>query len=407
MEYHSPAVQAGRPKTDWMSIFQLVFSLAVFFCLAVIGLVSKIGKNYFLSNNLTKSMAPSLGAMLDLFAWASLLLGLFAFVSIIASARKIDEKSMPNWMQSQMLVVYGLIFIWFIIFLTGSRIFKVAGYAETFMPLFSAMGIFIAGLVFMRVGIGRAWGRSPQRSSGLLTFGFAFTTPLILIAESSALVLAGSVFGLSMLRDPRMQNILKDFPILLYSLQENAVEAQKMLADLASQPAAIAFVILLFVFLMPLIEELLKTFGVLLLKGRNLSPSDGLVAGIASGAGFGLLEGFLFAVQLGQGASPEMWVFFMLGRSAALLMHIFNGALNGWALLDYWQDRKLTRLIGIFLLTLFLHGLWNGLAISSALKLMDPKISGALLAFTFLSVFIAYILFTRKIYHHSIEKSYG
>ena len=380
-----------------MSILQLVFSVVVAFFTLLPALALLVVKPALAGNAVVKSMGQDLNPAIDLLAYTGLVLAAFALVSLISSARKVDRIAPPAWMRSRMTWIYGLIALLPALLLIGWQTFNQRAMADRLMPLFTVLGISASALFLLRLGIGSLWGKSPQRSSGLFTLSLGFTTPLIMIVEVIAMGLLMLGFVSSVAMNPELQKIMQDLPGLLETLQSDPQAAENLLKPLIANPSVIFIVILTFAVIMPLIEELLKTFGVQLLKGRGLSPADGMVAGMMSGAGFGLLEGLLFGLQAMPGIEPEKWAGFLLGRSAALLLHIFTGALNGWALVHSWQGRKTFRLIAAFLLTLVMHGAWNYLAVAGGLQLLDTNLATYLLVGLFLALFVAYNLFTRSV----------
>ncbi|HZK16809.1 MAG TPA: PrsW family glutamic-type intramembrane protease, partial [Anaerolineaceae bacterium] len=115
------------------------------------------------------------------------------------------------------------------------------------------------------------------------------------------------------------------------------------------------------------------------LLGLNISPGEGYVAGMMSGAGFALLEGMLFAAQTAMTPGGD-WVYFLVGRLGGTLIHIFNGALIGWALAKSWQNRKFTRALVIYLLTFIIHGMWNLTVVITQLvpSLMEQEVNQSL-----------------------------
>jgi len=391
-----PEYQTDRRQTDWMSILQLVFSLGIFVCALLIALAVFLGNAIFSQRNLAKDLGVSAGPMLVVIACSAIVVASVALVSAICSARRSAGKPNPAWVQAKMGWLYGVILVLPVLILLGVNLFRVPKYANTWMPIFSVISILAAGLWYMRIGIGRDWGKAPQRGSGLLTFSFGFTTSLIMVTEIMAVAVFGLVFFLATLQDPEMQQFYQTLPNLLQGMQGNSQAVQKLFQELMAKPAIIFSAIFIIAFLMPLIEELLKTFGVLLLKGRNLSPREGMLAGIVSGAGFGILEGMLFAVQTGSDTAPDAWMIFVIGRAAALVLHIFNGALNGYALVRYWQNRKVAPLLGAFLLTVFIHGAWNLISVLASVNVLDQALSGVLTISIFVLVFISYVAFTRK-----------
>jgi RsiW-degrading membrane proteinase PrsW (M82 family) len=396
MDQSYPVYQTEQQQTDWMSTLQLVFSLGILVCAILIAVAALIGNAVLVQNNLTQDLGVSASSMLVVIACSAFAVASVALISMICAARKSAGKPIPVWIQAKMLWLYGVIVVLPVLLLVGQNLFKIPKYANTWMPIFSVISIMVAGLWYMRIGIGRDWGKHPQRSAGLLTFSFGFTTVLILITEILVLAAFSLVFFLATAQDPVMLKYYQNLPNLLQGLQGDSQAAQQLIGELAAKPAIIFSAIIIIAFLMPLIEELLKTFGILLMKGRRLSPREGMLAGIVSGAGFGILEGMLFAVQTGMGIEPSAWIIFVVGRAAALVLHIFNGALNGYALARYWEDRKMVPLIGALLITLLVHGVWNLTAVLASLNILDQVISVVITILIFVLVLIGYIAFTRK-----------
>ena len=397
MDQIHPEYQAVKKETDWMSILQLVFSLGVLAFSILIVLATIFGKAMVSQTNLAKDLGASVDPMLVVFACTAFVIGSAALVSAICSGRRMVGKPYPAWLQAKMPWLYGAIFVLPVLLLLGLNLFRIPKYSDAWMPIFSILCIFTAGIWYMRIGYGRDWGKSPQRDSGLLTFSFGFTTILIMVTELLALAIFGVVFLLITLQDPEVRQLILTLPSLLQGVQADSLTFQKIIQELIAKPIVVFATILLIAFLIPLIEELLKTIGVFLLKGRNLNPREGMLAGIVSGAGFGIVEGMLFAIQAGPGTEPITWVIFVIGRAAALILHIFNGALNGFALVRFWQNRKAAPLIGTFLISLLIHGTWNLISVLGSTNFLDQSISAGITISIFLIVFTSYIIFTRKV----------
>lgn len=119
--------------------------------------------------------------------------------------------------------------------------------------------------------------------------------------------------------------------------------------------------------LAPLIEEGVKSLAVPLmgLAGRRLTRLDGFLLGAAAGAGFAIFEG------VGNGAAalaiPERWGALMLLRSGATAMHCLASGLAGLAWQAILTERRLARGLGLAVLALALHGVWNAAAVGASL----------------------------------------
>lgn len=111
----------------------------------------------------------------------------------------------------------------------------------------------------------------------------------------------------------------------------------------------------------PLIEEAAKTLAVGL-AGLFLrpSPTRAFLLGVASGAGFALVENVLN----GTAAGP-FWAAAALSRLAATFMHCATGGLMGWGWGQLWTARKPWRLLLAYVGSFALHATWNGLVLGT------------------------------------------
>ena len=119
------------------------------------------------------------------------------------------------------------------------------------------------------------------------------------------------------------------------------------------------FLTILFVFavLIPAVEEMAKALGVGLL-GRWLRPhpARAFLLGIASGAGFALVENVL-NVSLFE---ASFWLGAIVSRVMATVMHCATGGLTGWGWGELWSARRPARLALAYLGAVGIHGMWNG-----------------------------------------------
>lgn len=126
------------------------------------------------------------------------------------------------------------------------------------------------------------------------------------------------------------------------------------LYELLLRPAVALPLALMFVVIIPLIEELLKPLGVLLLSYRRPTRAQAWLGGLACGAGFALAEGLLNTAT-----SAEAWGLIAPVRAGASLMHCLSCGLIalGWQRL--LVERRPWRLMGAFVLSVTMHALWN------------------------------------------------
>ena len=129
----------------------------------------------------------------------------------------------------------------------------------------------------------------------------------------------------------------------------------------------------------PLIEEIAKSLAVPLvaLTGRRLTRLDGFLLGVAAGAGFAIFEG------VGNGGmalvASESWAALMLVRGGATAMHCLASGLTGLAWQSVLTERRLARGLGLVVLAMALHGIWNAAALgTSAVSVLSATLdSGA------------------------------
>ena len=133
---------------------------------------------------------------------------------------------------------------------------------------------------------------------------------------------------------------------------------------------------ILFVVIVPLLEELIKPLGVMLTSYRRPSPAQVFLWGLANGAGFALVENVfntLFALNV--------WGVVMVMRVGATMMHCLGSSLVALG----WQNMLTTRrpwnFFCMYGLSVTLHAAWNATAVgvvSVSLLLMNASQSWAL-----------------------------
>lgn len=170
---------------------------------------------------------------------------------------------------------------------------------------------------------------------------------------------------------------------LLASLQERlndpaVLQNPSLLTDLISSPLLVVAVILVFAGAIPLIEETVKTVGVGLMSYRRPSLRQAMIWGLAAGCGFALVEG-LFNTASGL----DVWSAVITTRIGATLLHAFTGALMGVAWHRLRVQRRWAPALGLYALSVALHGLWNGLAVALTalgVRALDTSAGGTLLS---------------------------
>ncbi|HZQ10536.1 MAG TPA: PrsW family glutamic-type intramembrane protease [Anaerolineae bacterium] len=199
-----------------------------------------------------------------------------------------------------------------------------------------------------------AWG-------GLVTIALSFIFEIIIGAVVSILALLAIVLLLGMTR----------VNALTAAIRSAQGDPQRIMQLLSQEPVIVliggSVLLALFVFIIPLLEETLKSAGPAILIARRVrslsAPSRGtaLLWGLAAGAGFAFSENMLNAQgSLGNPSSlTGLWAGAMFLRAGTSLMHMLctATATRGWY--EALAEKKFIRLPLWLLAATALHGFWN------------------------------------------------
>ncbi len=206
---------------------------------------------------------------------------------------------------------------------------------------------------------------------GVISTSLVITMPLILVVEVGLfLVLAVGAFVWVAGR-PELAQQLQDLERTLETVDPRVLEAH--LQDMFSQPGVITLLLLLVAGAIPLIEEFFKPLAVWTFAGRKITPAQGYLIGLLAGACFALLENLsALSGVAGMGSLPTL-----VGRVGTALLHMTTSGLVGWSLASAWQGHSPWRVLGTYLLAVFLHGLWNAFGLLMGIGTLFPMPSSA------------------------------
>lgn len=203
---------------------------------------------------------------------------------------------------------------------------------------------------------------SPAQTWGIASFSLVITLPVILTFELllfGLLVVAGGVY-LGMQPDFNQQ-----LSLLERMTQDPNLDPQiftDLIVGFLQKPGVIFGVLGVTAGIIPLLEELLKPLALWLFAVDRLTPREGFLAGMLSGACFALWENLTAISAAGDGSGTEI----LIARVGTGLLHIITTGMVGWGMTSFWQSRGyLWRMIGTYLLAVALHGLWNANSIIS------------------------------------------
>lgn len=396
------------PKRSWISILQLIFSIAAFLGFLGAGIWALGNSQAGLSGNLALTQQ---GGLLTVLGLASLLFAIISLISLITSALQLANRAQPRWLTGKMVWLKWLDLLLVAVLVAGYLTSRTANSTGLGMPILTVLGVLLPVIWLLRIGAKNQWGKHPQRSSGLFTFSFGFSTWLILILELIVVIVMVIIFQALSSGDPGLQQLLNQLIQALQNSTSNPDQLMPALQSLLLNPLVTSLLIVMVSVLVPFIEELFKTLGVWFLIGRKISPAEGYVAGMVSGAGFALVEGLLNASMVSFPVAGLEWLAFVFGRAGGSLIHIFNCGLVGWMLARSWQDHHYGRLVVAYLLAMLIHGLWNGFAVFAG---VTPTIQGATaassnyylpLGIVFILVFISFFSISDRIHRESLSSS--
>ncbi|MCX6038069.1 MAG: PrsW family glutamic-type intramembrane protease [Chloroflexi bacterium] len=265
-----------------------------------------------------------------------------------------------------------LVAVWVLVVIIGAVLASLFAYGwAVAAPLF-LLGISLPILSLVWIGAGGLPGGSRRRLWSVYGFGMVGGTVAALLLEYLVIGSAVVVIGILAVANPELLTVIDQ--IKTQVANANAGDMQALLTVLApylTNPLVILSILVFAAVLAPLIEEAVKPAVIWFLGKRLRSPAEGFVLGALCGAGFAMMEGLMAA-----SSATQMWGFGLAGRGAASLMHITSSGLLGWAIASAQLEKRYGRLALTYLLSVSLHGLWNGsaiMAVYGALRMMTQN----------------------------------
>ena len=343
-------------------ILLLVFSSTGFVALAGLGIYRAI--QGFTSGITSSNGSPSgLFAAFGMLFCTALLSPVIIYCILKLKGKEIRPASVPPIKFWQVAV---LLVIWVFTIILAAILNGLQGYwGLTALPFFMAgIALPVGGLIWVAIG-GLPTG-SWRRLWAAFTIGMTGSTIGAIFLEYLVIGIVVLAAVLVSAFNPEWLAVLKN----VWNQVTNASDLQNLLNILApylTNPLALLLALLFGSILAPLIEETLKPAAVWLL-GKNLrSPAEGFAIGALCGAGFALLEG-----TIALSGSFQVPGFGLAARSASSLMHITASGLIGWGIASARLEKRYGRLAGTYIISLSMHGLWNGsviLAVYGGLRL--------------------------------------
>ncbi len=351
-----------RPnRFEWLSLGQLLLSGSGFLLFAGLGAVLL----FMGAAGLLKGSASTI-EVLPFFSlmWICGLVALLQAPSIVLSSMRLLGKPRPAWRWGgSFRAASWAMLAWPFVIAAGTWVSRTGTLEWLFLPPLQILAVALPLWWLIEFGRRGLPGTGPQRSWGVLSSGLLVSMPVALVVELLAIGFMLVIFVVWLSSQP---GAIEQVTLLAQRLANAGNDPEtllRILRPLAMNPTVLVTILLATSGVFPLIEELIKPLGLWVLAGRKLTPAEGFVFGLLSGAAFALLE------SLGTIANPagQEWLTVVLGRTGTGMLHTVTTGLMGWALASAWQDGRYLRLAGTYLLAAGLHGLWNLFGIVLAL----------------------------------------
>ena len=293
-------------------------------------------------------------------ALISLAIGLSVIPSIVYSIKRISQKNELSRGRSNSFLYASLSLVALVPLGWLTTLPTLDSSPAWFMALANCLFISVAAWWFIELGSLRLPRITRQKTWGLLNFSAFFTMPVVIIVEGLFLVVGAALLIAWLVQQPEYAAMLNQLQNLMYVKPESMPLILEQFEPLLKEPGVIALVFLTFSLIIPMVEELFKPLALWFFIKRQWSPTQGFIAGMICGGAFAIVESLIALASV----DSATWLVIVAARSGTALLHIFTAGLSGWALTSSWLDGKYLRVGIIYLLTVFIHGLWNFLAVS-------------------------------------------
>ncbi len=210
----------------------------------------------------------------------------------------------------------------------------------------------ILGLGIRKLPLGPRW-----QSWNVFGVGMTLTPFLLVFVEVFAFILILVFVIVYVVSQPSLILEMERLTRQMNGLDPQSAAARELLLPWITRPAVLVLAMIYVSLMVPLVEELFKPLGVWLFSRRLTSRAQGFALGALSGAAYALIE------TLGVSPQTTGWADLLLTRIGTDILHVTTSALMGAAIVNAIQGRKYLQLLGTYILSVSLHGLWNALAI--------------------------------------------
>jgi hypothetical protein len=257
--------------------------------------------------------------------------------------------------------IWPLVALFILALVLGQAMLSLSLLPALTFPLFHVAATILPAMIVVAL-VGRfLGGATTWRDMVLQTASGAFlATPLAFIIEGTAILLIAIAALLAVAWTPGGEDLIST--VTSYLQDPSLLQDAGTLAPALLTPGIVLAALAVIAGLVPLIEEALKTVGVGLMGFRRPTLPQAVLWGLAAGAGFASAEGLLNTT-----GSLDGWLPAVLLRIGTTLLHCLTGALMGLAWYQVLAHQRWSRGLLLYLMSVAIHGLWNGLAFAIVL----------------------------------------
>ena len=282
-------------------------------------------------------------------SFAVISLGALGLPLIWFAARRLRGTPPKAWgLQARIVVLLALFTL---ITLIGGQVATLSEVSRTFaLPLANILAIGLPAIALIGYVLGGQSGLSQLRAWAHMAFGAWGSTFVALLVEFGlvAIGVASVALGLAIFAPEQLARIQELGELVA---QSGGIEP---ILDLLTQPWLLLLALFGLGIVVPVVEEIAKSVGVILLW-RRLTPATAFAGGLLGGVGFGITESLGNLVGM-----TDLWLIAAVTRMATLVMHGFTSGLLGWGIGQAAANRKPLHALFTFLGAVVIHGAWNG-----------------------------------------------
>jgi RsiW-degrading membrane proteinase PrsW (M82 family) len=352
----APQLDAPSSRPRWLSILALISGLAAL-------TLGPLAGGLFIFLSLKDSQETSaLGVTTIGLSMAALGLGFGGTLAWAGYASLQGRRSRPFWPAIRWF--WGCLAGLVLALAIGQAIlsFNLLAPPLTF-PFFHVLGVALPALaMLLLVGYGmkgHASAPTQRQMMGQMALGAFGATAIAFTLEALAVVIGLIAAGMVVALTPGGLAQLAELRAML--ADPTLLQDPQALARWLLNPAILVAVAMLLAIVAPMIEEGAKSIGVPLLAlatRTKPAPAQGWLWGIAVGAGFAIAEGLFNGA-----ANLPFWAGIVLLRVGATAMHMVAAGITGLGWARTLASRRPWPLLGGYVTSVTLHGLWNGLTV--------------------------------------------